>query len=50
MASAFLKNDEGFSDVHHKNDNKKDNRVENLQWLSHKDNLNSGDRNKKISL
>lgn len=49
VAETWIPNPENLSDVSHKNDNKADNRVENLEWLSHKDNLNYGTRNQKIS-
>lgn len=41
VAEAFLKNN-GESDVNHINEIKSDNRVENLQWISHKENINYG--------
>lgn len=40
VATAFIPNPKNLSDVHHKNYNKKDNRPENLEWKSHKDNVN----------
>ena len=42
IASMFIPNPNNYSDVNHKNNNPSDNRVENLEWLSHKDNLEYG--------
>ena len=39
IAMAFLTNPENLPVVNHKNGNKKDNRVENLEWVSVKDNV-----------
>ena len=50
VAEAFIPNPDNLSDVNHINQDKTDNRAENLNWMSHKDNLNYGDRNKKISM
>ena len=40
VAEAFLENENNLPDVDHINCNVKDNRVENLQWLSHQANCN----------
>ena len=39
VALAWLANPLGLSDVNHKNHDKQDNRPENLEWCTHRDNL-----------
>ena len=47
VAEAFIPNPNGFTDVDHINHDRQDNRVENLQWLSHENNVRRS-RNKKV--
>ena len=48
VAEAFLPNPNGCAEVNHKDENKKNNAVENLEWCSHKENSNHGTRGKRI--
>ena len=49
VGEVFIKNTNHYIEINHKNENKSDNRVENLEWCNHKYNSNYGKRNKKIS-
>ncbi len=50
VAEAFLPNPNNFPEVNHKKENEKDNnRLENLEWVTSKENCNYGNRNNIIS-
>ena len=47
VAQAFLENSKGYNEVNHKDENKQNNCVENLEWCSRSYNNNYGTGNKK---
>ena len=49
VAITYISNPRGLPTVNHINENKLDNRVENLEWMSIRDNDNHGTRNLRIS-
>ena len=50
VAQAFIPNPQNLQEVNHKKDYEKDNnRVDNLEWVTSKENCNYGNRNKKIA-
>lgn len=49
IAQTFLPNPENYPQVNHINEVKNDNRVDNIEWCTAKQNLNYGTRNERIS-
>ena len=49
VAMAFIPNPDNLPEVNNKNEDKTDNRVENLEWCSKSYNVNYGTRNKRIA-
>lgn len=50
VAFAFIKNDNNFPQINHKDENKHNNRVENLEWCTQEYNVNYGNRTSKAKL
>lgn len=50
VATAFIPNPNNYPQVNHKNENRLDNRVENLEWVTPQMNINYGSRAEKYSL
>ena len=48
VAQAFIPNPHNLPEINHRDENKKNNCVENLEWMIHRDNLNYGTRNERV--
>jgi len=49
VAQAFLENPDNLPEVNHKNEDKTDNTVANLEWCSHRYNMNYGTHNERAA-
>ena len=49
VAEAFIQNPNNLETVNHKDEDKTNNAVSNLEWMSKRDNDNYGTRNKRVS-
>lgn len=49
VAQAFIPNPEKLKEINHIDENRKNNNLDNLEWISRKGNCNYGSRNLKVS-
>lgn len=49
VAEAYLPNPKNLAFVNHKDEDKTNNALSNLEWISHKDNCNFGTRNERMA-
>ena len=49
VCEAFIENPNGYVQANHKDENKANNTVDNLEWCTHTYNQNYGTRNKRVS-
>ena len=49
VAEAFIPNPNNYLEINHKDENKANNCVENLEWCTREYNMNHGTRNEKVS-
>ena len=49
VALHFIENPNNYKEVNHKDENKENNKVDNLEWCAHYYNMNYGTRNKRLS-
>ena len=49
VATAFISNPSNLETINHKDEDKTNNTISNLEWMSKKDNINYGTRNKRVA-